>query len=212
MESLVPKKLNGKEFEQALIDAAARCEKQSLIVMDRYGVEVSNFGGKITPIPSKPDFEGTRADGRHFIIEAKTCSQSNFAIEKRTIKPRQVKHMLKRSRFGSKCFILIHFNQRILKNAVQPAFTVAIPVNDDDPRWQRYVDAYADAKREKQPIEPQGSICRNEAQDMGRLVMWKIPERCRTATPDLMPILYPEFFQIQLPTVQPVQTTLFNEE
>lgn len=210
--SLVPKKLNGKEFEKALIEAAARCEKQSLIVMDRYGVEVSNFGGKLTAIPSKPDFEGTRADGRHFIIEAKANSQSSFQLYPTVIKARQVKHMLKRSRFGSKCFLIIHFNQRILKNAVQPAFTVAIPVNDDDPRWQRYVEACEAAKREKRKVEPQGSINRDEAQDMGRLVIWKIPERCRTATPDLMPILYPEFFQIQLPTVQPVQTTLFNEE
>jgi hypothetical protein len=196
--SHVPTKLTGKEFEQALTDAAAREEKNGLLVMDRYGVEVSVFGDKTIATPSKPDFEGTRADGKHFIIEAKVCAASAFDLRTSHIKPRQVRHMLKRSKFNSRCFLFIHFCQRVLKNANQPAFTVAIPVSGEDPRWQRYVEACDAAKRDKKKMEAQGSINRNEAHDIGQLVAWHVPAGCRKATPNLLPVLYPEMRRVVL--------------
>ena len=203
MNSKPPPKLSGKDFEELILDAGARSEKLEIFCIDRYGVEVSFFQGKPQAIPSKPDFEGTRADGRHFVIEAKVNSQATFQMSPEKIKPRQIKFMLKRSRFGSKCFLLIHWNERILVKSHDPAFTVAIPVNGEDPRWQKYVDDYAKAKREKKPMEIQPRISREEAVGIGTLIKWVIPDGCRKATPMLIPIIYPEFISIMLDEAQP---------
>lgn len=209
----VPIKLKGKEFETLLLDAARREEEAGILTMDRYGVECSVFGGKTVPIESKPDFEGITVLGRQFIIEAKANSQASFQMYPTVIKAKQVKHMLTRSRFNAWCFLVIHFNERILKNAVQPAFTSAIPVNDENPRWQRYVDACAAWKREKRTnpeakLEPQGSITRDEAQETGTLILWRVPDRCRKALPDIARLIMPDT-SLQAPA--PIQTTLFNE-
>lgn len=201
--SLVPTKLEGKEFEELILEASSRYEKKGLMVMDRYGVEVSIFGGETIAVPSKPDFEGTRNDGKHFIIEAKVVSDSKFDIRPDKLKPRQVRHMLKRSRFGSRCFIFLHWNQRILTNSVQPAFTVAIPVNEEDPRWQKYLDDYNEAKKTKTKLLNQFSISRDESLKIGKIMVWELPGRCKIATPNLIPILYPELNHIILETLQP---------
>jgi hypothetical protein len=207
-----PIKLTGKEFEEFILDAADRAEKAGIFCMDRYGVEVSNFGGEIRAVPSKPDFEGTRADGRHYIIEAKVDSKATFEMEPKKIKPRQIKHLLKRSRFGSKCFLLLHWNERILKKSHDQAFTVAIPVNDDEPRWQKFLDAYAESKRTKQPMAIQDRISRPESEVMGRVIDWIIPEGCRKATPNLIPIIWPELHQIKLTAEIEQQTELFKNQ
>lgn len=211
--SNVPTKLTGKEFESLLLDSVRREEKAGRLTMDRYGVEVTNFGGELRPIESKPDFEGITAFGRQFIIEAKSNSQASFTLNPDYLKARQVKHMLTRAKFNALCFLVIHFNHRILQNCVQPAFTVAIPVTPENPRWQRYVDACAKWKQEKKTnpnakLEPQGSISRNEAQDIGTIILWRVPERCRTALPDLARLILPDTSKV---APAAIQTTLFNE-
>jgi hypothetical protein len=206
--SPVPRKLTGKEFEALLLDAARREEKAGRLTMDRYGVEVSNFGGKLIAVPSKPDFEGAIAGGGQFIIEAKANSQPSFQIYPTVIKPRQIRHMVSRSRMGVPCFLIIHWNERILKNAVQPAFTVALPVLHTDTRWTDYIAACAEAKRTKAKLQPQGSISRDESLGIGTRVMWSIPPRCRNAMPDIGSLLIPD---IAPETPEPIQTTLFND-
>lgn len=212
-----PPKLSGKEFEEYLLKAADRGEAQQVFCMDRYGVEVSFFGGRPQVIPSKVDFEGTRSDGKQFMIEAKVCSQATFQVCLEKLKPRQVKHMLKRSRFGSKCFLLIHFNELKQVKKSYPAITIAIPVNDEDPRWQQYVDAYADSKRTKTKMAIQDRISREEAEEIGHVIKWVIPENKRTPTPDLAPIIWPEFFEIIIkevaqPLLFPKHTTTQNHD
>lgn len=185
---MTPTQLKAKEFEEALIQAAARC---ALVHMSRYGTQASiGQDGKPMAIQSLPDFEGAIApDGRQFIIEAKVCSQSAFAMEKKTIKPRQVKHMLDRAKRGVPCFLIIHFNERKLVRTHEPAETRAIRINPLDDRWQRFVDAYAEAKRTKSPVVPQGSISREIACRMSVKVNWVAPKGCRKELPDLGALL-----------------------
>jgi hypothetical protein len=206
--SHVPEQLKGSEFEQLLKEAAAKEEKAGSLTMDHYGVTLSVQNGVTMGIQSKPDFEGVLAGGRQFVFEAKVCSGASFPMTKDKIKPRQISHMLKRSRFGVPCFLLIHFTARNLVKSSTPATTIAIPVSDADPRWQRFVDAYATMKREKaNKVDPQGSISRDEAQDMGQLVPWTIPKGCRKALPDLLSFLWPEArAAIEIPTVKPTPT------
>lgn len=193
-----PTKLKGIEFEDALKSAADREEKQGLLTMDHYGVTMSVQNGVAMGIQSKPDFEGVLFSGRQFIFEAKANTGASFTMHKDKLKPRQVSFMLGRAKFNVPCFLVIHWNGRQLVKSTIPAVTVAIPISDADPRWQRYVDAYATAKRESKrqgrpvPVEPQGSITLAESLEMGVIVPWQIPKGCRTATPDILSFLWPE--------------------
>jgi hypothetical protein len=185
---MTPTNLKGSEFESLLIKAAARTEG---VTMGRYPVGSVIIAGSTRPmqVPSHPDFEGVFAGGRQFIIEAKVESSSSFPLKKSKLKPRQVSHMLERSRFGVPCWLVIHFNERRLKTISEPAETIAIPVSDDHPMWRQYVEAHAVARRSKAIVEPQGSISRERASRLGANVRWTIPKGCRTALPDLGQLL-----------------------
>lgn len=187
--SHVPEQLKGTEFEALLSDAADRAEKLGILTMDRYGVTLSVQNGITLGISSKPDFEGVISSGHQFIFEAKVCSAASFPMAKDKIKPRQVSHMLTRSRFGVPCFLVIHFTARRMVRGYDPAMTVAIPVSEADPRWQRFVDAHDAARRDKCAVESQGSISREEALTIGRIVPWTVPKGCRKPLPDLTSFL-----------------------
>jgi penicillin-binding protein-related factor A (putative recombinase) len=163
-------------------------------------------------VPSKPDFEGVLANARQFILEAKVMSGPNLPMQKDKIKPRQISHMLARSRFGVPCFIVVHFNARNLVKARHPAITVAIPVSDADPRWERYVEAHAAAKREKRAVDCQECITRDEAQEIGKLVPWIVPKSCKKPLPDLLSFLWPEARAIRLPVVQPAAERVLHDD
>lgn len=192
---MTPSALKGKELETLLLDAAKRLETAGILTMSRYGVHGMVVAGKnggasqTLLIPSLPDFEGCLANGRQFIIEAKVCSGPSFPMQKSSLKPRQVAHMLTRSRFGVPCFLVIHFNERILKNAIYPGITVAVPVNDSSPIWQRYLDVHDEAKRTGNPPKSQAALGRDAAQDMGPLIPWRVGKGCRKALPDLAGLL-----------------------
>lgn len=198
-----PEKLKGVEFEELLKSAADREEKAGSLTMDHYGVTLSVQNGVTMGIQSKPDFEGVIATGRQFVFEVKVCSGASFPMVKDKIKPRQVSHMLTRSRFNVPCFLVIHWNARQLVRSNVDAVTVAIPVSDADPRWQRYVDAYREAVRTKKPMEPQGSISLEESLAIGTVIPWEIPKGCRKATPDILSFLWPEAVKERSSLVQP---------
>jgi len=185
---MTPPKLGAKEFEELLIKAAARCPDLHMV---RYGTQASvGKDGEPFTLQSLPDFEGAIAPaGNQFIIEAKVCSQSAFPIERKTIKPRQVSHMLHRSRVGVRCFVIIHFNERSLRTKHQPGESRAFEVSDRDPRWQAFVDALTEAKRTKSAPAPQGSINRDLAARISRRVVWTSPKGCKTFLPDLAELL-----------------------
>lgn len=206
---MVPTSLKGSEFETLLMDAAKREEAAGILTMGRYGVDGMVVAGKnggasqTLLVPSKPDFEGVLATGRQFIIEAKSWQKKAFEINPAFIKVKQVSHMLKRSSFGVPCYLLIHFAERRGVNFIDPAITVAIPINDNRPLWQNFIDAAAVAKAEGKKLGGFATISRDEAQDMGQLVPWRIPKGCRKALPDLLSFLWPEARAIQIPKVEP---------
>lgn len=181
---MTPPTLKGREFEELLLAAAVRCP---LLTMSRYGVQTMvGEGGKLLAVPSLPDLEGAMApDGRQFIIEAKVCAQSSFPLQPDKIKPRQVRHMLERSRFGVACFLAIHFSERRGKTFHEPGETIALPVIERLTFWQEFLDAAAEAKRTKAPFKSPGSISREWAARIGRRVEWTCPKGSRKHLPDL---------------------------
>lgn len=147
--------------------------------MDRYGTESRRIDGEVLEVASKPDFEGVITGARQFIIEAKVCSQSAFAMQKQTIKPKQVRHMLIRSAFGVPCFVLIHFNERIGQRFHDPAETIALPVKHDGwEGWQDFLDG-----------KPVSAINRSMASRLGVKVLWTAPGRAVKPLPDLVGLL-----------------------
>ncbi len=190
---MIPEKLKGTEFEALLVDAAAKDEAAGRYTMTRAGVTMSHQAGKNIGIASKPDFEGILIfpPGRQFQIEAKVCSGASFPMVKDKIKPQQVEHLLKRSKFGALSFLIIHWTARQLARTYDPSWTVAIPITDEDPRWQAFVDAYKLAKRLKTAPAPQGSITREESRQMGIMIPWRIAKGCRKPLPFLLKILDP---------------------
>lgn len=195
---MVPLSLKGKEFETLLMDAAKREEDAGILTMSRYGVHGMVVGGKnggasqTLLIPSLPDFEGVLASGRQFIIEAKVCSGPSFPMQKSSLKPRQVEHMLRRAAFNVPCYLLIYFSERRGQNFHHPAITVGVPVSDASPIWRNFIEAHAEAKRTKEPVASQPALTRDAAQDMGKLVPWRVPKGCRKSLPDLLSLLWPE--------------------
>lgn len=187
---MTPLTLKGREFEELLLAAAARCP---LITMSRYGVQTMvGKDGKLLAVPSLPDFEGAIAPtGSQFIIEAKVCKFSAFPLRPQEIKPRQVRHMLERSRFGVPCFVLLHWCERRTPKLTvhEPAETIALPVNDRHTCWQAFLDAAAEAKREGTPFKSPGSISRDYASRIGQRVEWTCPKGSRKHLPDLAALL-----------------------
>jgi len=184
---MTPPTLKAKEFEELLMQASRRLEGGDMV---RYGTQASiGADGKPMAVQSLPDFEGVFGGGRQFIIEAKVCSQASFPIDKSKIKPRQVSHMLTRSRCGVPCFVLLHFNERRGKTFHEPAETIAIVVSDALPLWQAFLDAAAEAKRTKTPFVSPGSINREMASRIGRRVEWTCPKGSRKHLPDLAALL-----------------------
>ena len=175
---MTPPNLKAKEFEQLILDAGKRDHR---IEIDRYGVQVSLIAGEWRPIQSLPDFDGVLEQGRQFIMEAKTNSKTSLTLDKKHIKPRQIKHMLKRSRMGVPCFLIVHFNEFELKTKTHPAITVAVPVNDEDERWELLSTG-----------KSAGSLGRSEACAMGDVITWSVPPRCQKALPDIAGLFYPK--------------------
>jgi hypothetical protein len=177
---------NGKDFEESLMTEAGRLEKQGILTMGRYGTMVSLVDNEWRPIPSYPDFEGARRNGRQFIIEAKVCTQPSFRVRNDNLKFKQVRHMMTRSRFSVSCYLVVHFNARLGRTFYDPAFTVAIPVKPAElggwPVW----DEYARCKDKNFEFPP---ITREQALQLGELVKWHIPARSTNPRPDLLGIV-----------------------
>jgi penicillin-binding protein-related factor A (putative recombinase) len=185
---MTPPTLKGREFEELLLAGAARCPA---ITMSRYGVQTMvGKDGKLLAVPSLPDFEGVAApDGWQFIIEAKVSASASFPLEPGKIKPRQVRHLLDRSRYGVACFVLIHWCERRGKTFHEPAETIALPVCERLTFWQEFLDAAAEAKRSKNPFKSPGSISREYAAKIGQRVEWTCPKGSRKHLPDLAALL-----------------------
>ena len=200
-----PGKLKGAtsagSFEDMISREGARLEKAGILTLGRYPVASVVIQGSSRPmqIPSKPDFEGVLGFtyghgfneikiGQQIIFEAKVCSGPAFEIVKDKLKPKQVDHMLTRSKFNVPCFLLIHFNERSGATFYDPAFTVAIPVKTESmgglPIWEQFV---------KDKGVYSGAFSRKEAREIGIDVPWHQPPRCKEVRPNLLSFLAPGY-------------------
>jgi penicillin-binding protein-related factor A (putative recombinase) len=168
--------MTGKEFEKLIQLQMDAEERRGNATMSRYGVHAVFIDGKWTPINSLPDFEGVLRGGRQFVFDAKVCSsRASLPLNESKVTERQLRHLLKRARFGAVTFLLIHFPERVLKTKTTPAETFAFPVYPESEFWLRV---------ESGEIK---SICREDCHVLAASVEW-IEGRGRPR-PDLLPAI-----------------------
>lgn len=174
-----PATLKGKELEKLCMLDASWHDARHRYAMSRYGVQVSFRNDeqgerKLTPLASLPDFEGVLPpSGRQFMMDAKVTSSASFSLHS-YLTARQLSHMLNRADYGAICFLLIHFNERVLKRSTNLAATYAFPIHRNHTFWQE-----CDCGEVK-------SIGKLDCLEYGVEVVWWMPDRCRTARPDLL--------------------------
>jgi penicillin-binding protein-related factor A (putative recombinase) len=172
-------KVGAKELEELVLFRARADEKQGLYTLGRYGVMSVFIKGQWQPIPSLPDFEGVTKDGRQFIFDTKTISQPSYDLSGGTHKSfaHQYKHLQRRAKFGVTSFLLMHWNQRVMKTKVDPAFTVAFPI-----KRSMFWDDYEAGSEKK--------ITRAAAHEYGVEVLWDTAtERSSKETPNILKTL-----------------------
>jgi len=185
-----PAKLKGAttsgSFEDLITKEGNRLKGLGIMELGRYPVASVMIKGSKFPmqIPSKPDFEGVCMGGQQFIFEAKVSSQGSFRISKVFVKHKQISHMIERSKFGVPCWILIHFNERKGATFYDPAFTVAIPIHHKDgwDVWRKF----AECKDKKKEFD---SLTRDLARELGKVIRWHVPPRCKGPRPVLQDLL-----------------------
>ena len=132
--------MTGAKFESLIVERNREYEKLGVACIGRYGVQAARTKNEWVILQSLPDFEGSLSTGRQVIFDAKVCGQASFPLDKYRSetggsRSRQLRHMLKRSRFGAACFFLIHWSQRVLKRGIIQAITYRFPVHLDHPFW-----------------------------------------------------------------------------
>lgn len=175
-----PGKLTGKEFEELILFRGRKLAEDGVLTLDKYGVQstyrTDPQTGKLAwqPMQSYPDFDGCIApNGREFIIEAKVCSAASLPLTQqgKSVKLKQLTHMFQRSRFGSLCLLMIHWNRRELKTRVDEAATYALPVIEDHPLWASYLR------------EEVKTLTRQQCELYGVEVPWRAYQGGRKLTP-----------------------------
>jgi penicillin-binding protein-related factor A (putative recombinase) len=187
---MAPERLTGADFEKLICEQAEIYEKRGLACFGRYGVQASMRPkegeiGIYEPmmIQSLPDFEGVGRGGLHIIFDAKVCSQASFPwakyrSETRGARARQLKHMLRRARFGTKCFFLIHWNERQLAKKTVPAVTYLFPVQAGVLYWDRV-----------ESLEIR-SLTQEDCFDWGTQVTWRASGRGKKLRPEFLSAMY----------------------
>lgn len=179
---MIPTKLTGAELEDLVVEQCSNYERAHLACIGRYGVQAARTQTDWVIMQSLPDFEGPLASGVHVVFDVKACSQASFSWDKyrsetRGSRSRQLRHMLKRSRFGAKCFFLMHWNERALTKRVVPARTFVLPVQHDFDYWD---------KVEGGEVK---SITIDDCNTLGVEVEWTKQDRGTKYRPDFLPSL-----------------------
>lgn len=178
--------LTGKQMEELVLFRARELEKQHILTMCRYGVQVmwmkdpATGQPKMQAVPSLPDFDGCIfGTGQQFNVEVKVCSAASYPLYATHGKrPKQINHMLLRARFGALCYLMIHFNARELIKKTEPAETFALRVHPDEPFWREYENT--DVR----------SLSRGQAEMYGVRVPWTLySPRAMKLTPDLRALI-----------------------
>lgn len=191
-------RLTGSDFEKLVVEQNAIYERERIACIGRYGVQsamapVQGQPGRFESIQmqSLPDFEGSFWDGKHIIFDTKVCSQASFPwakyrTETRGARSRQLKHMLRRSMFGARCFFLMHWNARELSKKVIPAATYILPVHHRMEYWSQV-----------ESLEVR-SLTLSDCEEHGLPVRWTTNGRGTKERPDyLWTVLqsFPTFFE-----------------
>jgi len=174
-----PPKLKGTGLEKELLHVIKSSDE---ITGGRYGVMTSvKPDGELIRIKSYPDIEGVRKPvGQQFNVECKVCSQASLHLATRITDDKQSKqlaHLLRRAEFGGVSMYLVHFNRRELKTKTVEQRTFAFPVHPCHPFWLRFLGGF----ESKVNIE----ICQEHAVP----IEWIIPNRCRKARPNFVPVI-----------------------
>lgn len=177
---MTPDFLRSNELEDRMDKAFDAESKRGGMDVGRYGVKSytipnasSPYGFETRAIQSYPDFEGVLPGGRQLITDAKVCSQASFSLSESNLKPAQRDHMLRRGKMGAISFITIHFNKRSLATKTVDAVTVAVPVSPKHPIWKEFLEG---ARK---------SITPETAMEIGVVIQWNTPPRCRYPRPDM---------------------------
>jgi penicillin-binding protein-related factor A (putative recombinase) len=136
---MTPTKLTGADLERETLVALNKLEDAGIGAFGRYGMQAVRTKDDWQILQSLPDFEGI-ITGRQIIFDCKACSQASFDLtqyrsETRGSKSRQLRHMIRRSRFGATCGFLLHWNQRELRKSITPAKTYWIPIDYNSQYW-----------------------------------------------------------------------------
>jgi len=192
-------RLKAKEFEEACLARMEVEEKLGRGTMGRYGVmsyiDIDPVTRQIKwqPVESLPDLEGVIPPvGRQFIADCKVTSDSGVELRDDHLPLRQLEHMLRRSRFGAICFLLLHYNPRELKTKSEPAETFAFPVYEQHPFW---VALRSGAGKR--------SINRDDCREYGVVVDWNLAtEQSRIPRPDILAALW-RLMELPIPETIP---------
>jgi penicillin-binding protein-related factor A (putative recombinase) len=177
--------LTGAEFEALIVEQNQAYEKERIACIGRYGVIANHIMNRetgkmeIIPLASLPDFEGVVKGGQHIVFDAKVCSAASFSwaryrSETRGARARQLKHMLRRSRFGAMCGFLMHWNGRSLKTKTVDAKTYFIPVHAEQEYWSQ-----VDCGQVK-------SLTLDGCDIIGKVVEWTVRGASRKPRPDFL--------------------------
>lgn len=175
-----PKQLKWKEFEATILYRFEALEKAGIATAGRYGVQGvfrAKQGSSIPewqPIKSNPDIEGVTDDSWHFVFDAKVCGSASLALHDKIVAKRQIKFMMRRSRFQTTCMFVIHWNERELSSRVVVPATYAFPVHFEHPFWVAF---------ERGEVK---SISRDYCEKYAVPVPWNIFHGQRNESPDVL--------------------------
>jgi len=170
--------LTGKEFESILIWRAHEFEAPvaKTYTMARCGTIAVFIKGEWVAQPSLPDFNCCLREfgGIEAVFDAKVCSQARYDLSGGTHKSfkHQYRYMRLRDTFGALCFIVLHFNSRVIKTKTEPESTVLFPIMQNE-FWNAYDTG-----------ECKG-VSRREAEMWGIKIAWDIPGNKKTLSPNL---------------------------
>lgn len=174
-----------KKFENDCLDYFKWAERRDLATANRYGVQGSFIQhkqpcracrkrGEWRPVESLPDIEGQVLDGPSFIFDCKHSSARTSLQLKGSTIGRQLSHMMKRSRFGSICFYLVHFTERETAQTFEAEATYAFPVSHSHPFWIAVEAGEITA------------LQRTDCDTHAIRVRWGVPKGCRNERPLLL--------------------------
>lgn len=181
---MIPLKILGTEFERIVNVRLQKYKAAGLADIRRSGVQATMLpSGQWQVIPSRPDFEGLFRGPVPIVFDCKVCSLASMDLSPyrdatKGSRRLQLNYMFDKSRFGARCFFLVHWNARVLKTKEEGSVTYAMPVSPDMEFWKGFIA---------------GEVCalrRSDCEEHGVHVPWtRFGELDRSYQPDIRAVL-----------------------